>query len=125
MTADFNAVFSILKPVLSKHANRLAVKTDTPDEYSLVTRTSSPFPQHKGQPMWFGAVRKGKAYVSIHLMPLYMNDAIARSVSPELRERMQGKTCFNFKAPPVAALLEELARLTEAGLTSWNEKQWL
>jgi hypothetical protein len=33
MTADFNAVFNTLKPVLSKYANGLAVKTDRSDEY--------------------------------------------------------------------------------------------
>jgi hypothetical protein len=125
MAADFNGVFNTLKPVLSKYTNRLAVKTDTPDEYILVTKSPSPLPQHKGQPMWFGAVKKGKAYVSIHLMPLYMNTALVKSISPELRKRMQGKTCFNFKAPPAPALLEELSRLTELGLKLWNEKQWL
>jgi hypothetical protein len=44
MTADFNAVFNTLKHV---------------------TKSSSLFPQHNGQPMWFGAVKKGKAYVRL------------------------------------------------------------
>jgi len=56
MAADFAAVFAALKPVLGKHAERLAVKADTPTEYTLVTRCASPFPQHKGQPLYFGSV---------------------------------------------------------------------
>jgi hypothetical protein len=71
MAADFESVFAALKPVLGKYAKRLAVKTDTPVEYTLVTKRASPFPQHKGHPMDFGSVRVGKAYVSFHLMPLY------------------------------------------------------
>ena|SRR5271165_7603877 len=122
MPAEFAEVFAILKPVLAKYAKRLAVKTDTPQEYTLVTKTASPFPQHKGQPMWFGSVRLGKAYVSFHLMPLYMNPALTKTISPALTRRMQGKTCFNFKTNPEPALIAELERLTEAALNQWSEK---
>jgi hypothetical protein len=94
----FATVFAVLKPVLAEHANRLAVKADTPVEYTLVTKSASPFPQHKGQPLYFGSVRLGKAYVSFHLVPLYMCPALAKSISPALKKRMQGKACFNFRA---------------------------
>src|SRR6202521_3267721 len=67
MAADFQAVFAVLKPVLGKFAKRLAVKVDTPTEYTLVTKSASPFPQHKGQPMYFGSVRLCRAYVRFHL----------------------------------------------------------
>lgn len=77
MAADFAAVFAALKPVFGKHADRLAVKADTPTEYTLVTRCASPFPQHKGQPLYFGSVLLGKAYVSFHLMPLRNGDGEA------------------------------------------------
>jgi hypothetical protein len=125
MASDLAPVFAKLKTVLQKYAKRLAVKTDKPVEYNLVTKSPSPFPQHKGQPMWFASVRLGKAYVSFHLMPLYMNAPLTDSVSPELKKRMQGKTCFNFKAEPDIELLAELGRLTEAGLKLWGEKKWL
>jgi hypothetical protein len=125
MAADFAAVFATLKPVLEKYAKRLTVKTDTPVEYNLVTKSPSPFPQHKGHPMWFASVHVGKAYVSFHLMPLYMNATLSNTVSPELKKRMQGKTCFNFKTEPDQELLAELRRLTEAGLKLWGEKKWL
>src|ERR1017187_2519495 len=61
MAAEFAAVFATLKAVLVKHANRLSVKADTPIEYTLLTKSASPFPQHKGQPLYFGSVRLGKA----------------------------------------------------------------
>jgi hypothetical protein len=50
MTADFAAVFAVLKPVLAKYAKRLSVKTDTPIEYTLLSKSASPFHQHKGEP---------------------------------------------------------------------------
>jgi hypothetical protein len=125
MASDFAPVFAALKPVLAKHENRLAVKADTSVEYTLVTKSASPFPQHKGQPMYFGSVRLGKAYVSVHLMPLYMSPALVKTISPALKKRMQGKTCFNFKTVPEPELIATLARLTEAAFQQWSEKQWV
>lgn len=111
--------------MLAKHSNKLSVKIDTSAEYLLVTRSASPFPQHKGEPLHFASVRLGKAYVSFHLLPLYMCPALKESISPELKKRMQGKTCFNFKTSPDPALLDELGRLTEASLKQWSKQQWL
>lgn len=123
MASAFAGVFADLKPVLAKHAKRLKVKTDSAVEYTVVSKTPSPFPQHKGQPLSFGCVKVGKAYVSFHLLPLYMNPAIA--VPPALKKRMQGKACFNFKASPEPELLAELKQLTDVALKDWKEKKWL
>jgi hypothetical protein len=125
MASDFAPVFSVLKKVLSQHEERLAVSTNSSTEYTLLTRIPSPFPQHKGQPMYFGGVRQGKAYVSFHLMPLYMSPKLNGLISPPLKKRMQGKTCFNFKASPEPQLLRELESLTAAGLNEWDDRKWL
>jgi hypothetical protein len=125
METDFEAAFNALKGVLVKHSKRLAVRTDTAAAYGVNSKTPSPFPQHKGQPMWFAEVRLGKAYVSYHLMPLYMNPTL-QSVIPEgLKKRMQGKTCFNFKKRLEPELIKDLNQLTEAALADWAAKKWL
>ena len=125
MAADFPPVFAALKSVLAKYEERLAVKTDTPSEYTLLTRSASPFPQHKGEPMYFGSVRLGKAYVSFHLMALYMCPTLNTGIAPALKKRMQGKTCFNFKTLPELDVTAELQRLTDASMKLWAEKKWL
>jgi hypothetical protein len=61
--------------------------------------------------MWFGAVKLGKAYVSFHLMPLYMSPTLDKEISPALKKRMQGKTCFNFKVVPDEEVLADLKKL--------------
>jgi len=125
MPADFVPVFDALKSVLVKYEKRLSVKTDTPTEYTLLTKSPSPFPQHKGQPLFFASVRIGKAYVSYHLLPLYMCPELNKNIAAVLKKRMQGKACFNFKTMPEAELTAELKRLTDAGIKSWKEKKWL
>jgi hypothetical protein len=122
---EFTAVFAALKPVLTKYVKRLSVKTDTEGEYTLETKSPSPFPQHKGRPLFFGSVRTGKAYVSFHLLPLYMCPALTKTISPALKKRMQGKACFNFKTSPAPELIQELDELTAAALQQWRASKWI
>jgi hypothetical protein len=122
--ADFADVFAALKPVLSKHDDKLQVKADSPTDYMLHTRRPSPFPQHKGEPLFFASIRLGKAYVSFHLMPLYMCPELKSQIGPALKKRMQGKACFNFKGVPDAEQLAGLRKLTASSLTLWKEKDW-
>ena len=123
--AGFDEVFATLKQLFRPHLDRLNVKADSATEYTLVGRKPSPFPQHKGHPMFFASIRLGKAYVSFHLLPLYMNQSLSGTISPALKKRMQGKTCFNFKTEPDADLLAELERLTTAGFKFFDDKNWV
>jgi hypothetical protein len=123
--ADFIATFAALRTILAKYEKQLVVKIDTTDEYSLVTKSPSPFPQHKGMPLWFGAVKVGKSYVSFHLMPLYMCPKLTGSMSSALKRRMQGKTCFNFKSDPPPELANELERLAGDSLLQWRNLKWI
>ncbi len=75
--------------------------------------------------MWFGAVKVGKAYVSYHLMPLYMTAALTTTISPGLKGRMHGKSCFNFTAMPAPDLLAELDRLTARAADYWAAQNLL
>ncbi len=57
-------------------------------------------------------------------MPVYVNPALLDGISPALKKRMQGKSCFNFtKADP--ALFEELASLTQAGFDDYQAKGYV
>jgi len=123
--SDFAYKSAALKPVLERHAERLTVTADSTEGYSVSTRTPSPFPQHAGEPLFFGAVRVGKAYVGFHLMPIYMCPELSGKITPALKKRMQGKSCFNFKTPPDSALLAELTSLTDAAVDLWSSKKWL
>ena len=98
----------------------LLVTTNEPHKYYLVTKARS----WKGGPMFFGAVMKGKAYVSYHLFPLYVFPEMGQMVSSRLKKRMQGKTCFNFRAAE-SVLFAELRHLTKAGLEKYRGKNWL
>jgi hypothetical protein len=120
MKPEFEGVFSELKGLLKKHERALKVLKDEPQEYTLVTKSNS----NRGMPMWFGSVRAGKAYVSYHLMYLYYNPAANAAISPGLKKRMQGKTCFNFKSVD-KELFAELKTMTQAGVDGYRKRELL
>jgi hypothetical protein len=98
-------------------ARSLDRTVDRDDELSLDTTHVQP----NGSPLWFGGVQVKKRYVSYHLMPVYLNPALLDGISPELKKRMQGKSCFNFtRVDP--ALFEELAALTQAAFYDYRAK---
>ena len=107
---NFAGVFAALKEILEPYEKLLHVLPYKPEYYCLVTR----LPVHKGKPMWFAAIRMGKNYVSYHFMPVYMFPKLRERMSDELRARMQGKSCFNFKVLD-ETLLKELDHLTTEG----------
>lgn len=104
---SFERSFEQLKSLLKEIEPSLLVREDEPDSYYL---TAPPSDKAKRE-LFFGAVRRKKTYVSYHLMPIYMYPELLDRVSPELRTRMQGKSCFNFKSVHPYQL-DELARLT-------------
>jgi hypothetical protein len=113
-SADFDSVFNELKTILQPYARRLVVVADTDDNYTLDT----------AQRVFFGAVRRGKAYVSFHLMPVYACPDLLQGITPELKKRMQGKSCFNFKTAN-APLFKELAQLTKAGFARFKSRGYV
>ena len=57
-------------------------------------------------------LKLGINYVSYYLMPVYIFPDLLSNLSPALKKRMQGKSCFNFTKID-EALFAELDRLTK------------
>ena len=108
--ADFAVSFQQLKAILEPYGEKLRVAHDKAGYYYLETHDKP----YRGRAIMFAAVRTGKAYVSFHLFPLYTCPDMAAGISPALKKRMQGKTCFNFAAPD-PALFAELKKLAAEG----------
>ena len=112
---EFTAVFAELHKVLAPYAVKLDTKKDDETELYVDTRHI----QKNKKPLFFGAVQVKKSYVSFHLMPVYVKPELLATISPELKSRMQGKSCFNFTAIE-PSLIKELAALTKAGYASFK-----
>ena len=115
--ANLDPVFADLRAIMAPYAARLDAKKDDSTELYLDTRHI----QKNKKPLFFGAVQVKKAFVSFHLMPVYVKPELLAGLSPELKARMQGKSCFNFTASD-PRLLKELTALTKAGYASYKEQ---
>src|SRR5688500_9262071 len=107
---DFGAVFARLKGILEPYASRMHISSDEAGLYDVDMAPAA----ERNPTTWFGGVRLGKRYVSYYLMPVYVEPSLLEGVSPELRRRMQGKSCFNFTNVD-ERLFGELEDLTRAG----------
>ena len=117
---QFGHVFAELKAIFKPYVKKMDVKQDTEKEYWLYTR----FLMRNKQPLCFGGVRMGKNYVSYHLLPVYASPALLKTISPELKKRMQGKACFNFKEVD-KELFAELKTLTKVSATKFTDPDFV
>jgi hypothetical protein len=114
------AIFQELKQILQPFAPHLVIQADESDNYYLDT----PYIDQLKKPLFFGAVQIKKHYVSYHLMPVYAFPALLDQISPQLKKRMQGKSCFNFtRIDP--ELLAELRHLTQRGFDAFRQSYGL
>jgi hypothetical protein len=110
ISPDFSIIFTKLRAILLEHASKFTVTADAEDHYCLEIPYSPKF--KKGFPVAW--VKVSKSYVSFHFMPIYFAPQLQKGLSPALKARMQGKSCFNFKAVD-EKLFTELRQLTALG----------
>jgi hypothetical protein len=119
-TEAFPIIFEQLKSILLPYESHLIVVQNSPGNYSLNT----PFSEKYRKEIFFGAVQIKKNYVSYYLMPVYMYPDLLTGMSDGLRQRMQGKSCFNFKTED-QALFTELAQLTQKSVARVKQEKLL
>src|SRR5438876_8199523 len=117
---NFNEVFARLKSIFQPYTTKMDVACDTESYYLLNTRHI----MKNKQPLCFGGVRRGKNYVSFYLMSIYSSSEEAKAISPELKKRMQAKSCFNFTKVD-ERLFQELAKLTKAGVARFGDETFI
>lgn len=105
---DARRTFDTLRGLLAEHEARLTVTRDEPTAYAL----EAGYAERWDRVLPFGSVEILKSYVSYHLFPVYVYPDLLDGLSPELRPRMQGKSCFNFRTitEPQRRALEILTR---------------
>ena len=118
--SEFKAVAAELKAIFEPYRKKLNVVSESETSISLNTKVI----MKNKNPIFFGGVRTGKAYVSFHLMPLYCFPELSKAMSPALKKRMQGKSCLNFTAVD-KELFRELKTLTELGASRFLSKEFV
>ena len=101
---DADETFAALRAILAPCADAMTVTRDESKAYAL----DAGYSERWDKVLPFGRIEVMKNYVSYHLFPVYVYPDLLDDLSPELRPRMQGKSCFNFRT-----LTEEQRRALE------------
>jgi len=64
-----------------------------------------------------------KGYVGFYFMPIYMNSALEKKLSPGLLKLLKGKTCFHIKSLD-ATLLEDIDAALTLGAKAFKDRNW-
>jgi len=115
---DFQEVFERLRAILKPYESQLILASNHPGNYSLNGHYSRKYKKD----LFFGSTVIQKNYVSFYLMPVYMYPELLETISPGLKKRMQGKSCFNFKAVD-ENLFGELTILTKQGFERFKQEK--
>ena len=116
---EFPVVFENLKSILKPYASKLTLKGNTEDSFYL----EGAFNEKWKKELFFASAQVKKNYVSFYLMPVYMYPELLKNISPELKKRMQGKSCFNFKKVE-QSLFDELSQLTKQGFERFMKENY-
>ena len=108
--AEFAAVEGRLRAILEPYQDRL--ETGTIYNREILRR-----PGGRGHD-WFAGVVPNKNYVSFYMLPIYTWPQLLDGMSPALRKRKQGASCFNFIAVDEDQMAE-LAALTERSFQAY------
>jgi hypothetical protein len=112
---EFESAFRGLRKMLKPYDKKLWVTKDAPGNYMSESKSI----RYQGKPVMFAGITS-KSYVAFHLFPVYMFPNLLDGVSPELKKRMQGKTCWNFKKAE-ESLFAELGKVVEESFRRFEE----
>jgi hypothetical protein len=112
---EYELAFQGLRKILKPYDKKLRVIKDGPGNYMNESRSI----RYQGKPVMFANIMQ-KSYVSFHLFPVYVFPDLLKGMSPELKKRMQGKTCWNFKKAE-DALFAELREIVSESFQRFAE----
>jgi len=125
MPSELESIFLKLRTILQMYADGLLVTADGPSRYCLEGNVGPATLR-----AWSGKIRRPripvawvevqKSSVSYHLMGIYENKTLQRTLSKQLKARMTGKTCFNFKTADDLSLAKELEHVTARALAAFR-----
>lgn len=110
-------VVSTLRSFIQPYQKELHWKNDGPNGFYAETTKAD----QKGKPEFFASAQVRKNAVSFYLMPVYCFPDLLEGISPGLMARMQGKSCFNFKAVD-EDLFRELQMLVDRSYQRYKQE---
>lgn len=123
-------VFDELHQLLSRYSPPLKTKSGTvrgKKDLHLAIPSAVVVPgAYQGKPVEvdLAAIILQKGYVGFYFMPIYVEPALKKKLSPSLTKLLQGKTCFHIKRLD-EDLLQQVKSALDEGLKNYKARGWL
>lgn len=105
-----------MKSLLLPYEARTDVVTDNDTTYYLNYKAKD-----TAKTEMFASIMVKKNYVSLYYMPVYYSPELLKGISPVLKKRMQGKSCFNMtdeNDPSIDELRQLITHTAESSLSA-------
>jgi hypothetical protein len=128
--SGLNAVFDQLQRILSHHAPPFkATSGDSRGRRHFHLAVPKPVVipgAYGGEPtnLSVADLMMQTGFVGFYFMPIYIEPALKKHLSPALLKLLKGKTCFHIKAI-TPELAESLKTALDLGTNSYREKGWI
>ena len=121
-------IFSQLVSLLQPYANRLDIRTNTPDQYELWTKHSfrslSMNPKNKRGILFAGTLIM-KKHIGLYFYPLHIHPDLIVAIDESIRPFWKGNSAFHFRKPLTDLIMVKLIHLLDEGWEYYRQKQWI
>jgi hypothetical protein len=127
---SLTAIFDGLQELLSRYSPPLKSsggKVRAKRDFHLAIPKAASIPgAYGGKPVELdlASIILQKGYVGFYFMPVYIQPALKKAVSPSLLSTLKGKTCFHIKKLD-AELLRDIDAALREGLDLYKSRGWL
>ncbi len=122
MLEIFEAIKKMMLPYDKKR--NLVLHATTGGQANLVSHKPVVIEGRKKEEIWFVSALVQKGYVGFYYMPVYMNDPMKKTISPELLKYLKGKCCFHIKKKD-ASLLKDIDTAIKIGYDAFVKMGWM
>lgn len=117
-------VFQKLKEILKKYEPPFSHKIDTDAGYDLWSFRAVEMFGRKYPEVYFGGIVLRGKYISLYNMAIYMNKKLTENLSPALKKKLSGKSCFHLTELN-DSMISEIEGLFENSYQYYKDNNWL
>ena len=122
--SELNEVFGKIKEILKKYEPPFGHKIDSNTGYDLWSFRAVEMSGRKYPELYFGGITLRGKYVSLYNMAIYIHKELLADLSPALKKKLSGKSCFHLTEVD-NTMLTEIETLYDKAYQFYKDSGWI
>ena len=123
-SADLNAIFKQLRPLLATYQPPFEPKHDDGRYYDLWSFKPLVIDGRKRTEVFFAGLIIQKYHLGFYFMPIYVDTSLSAIFEPELLGLLKGKSCFHIKKLD-EQITAQIRSALVMGFNLYKERSWV